>query len=166
MYPSLSSTNADFAFGIATDELWSSVGAIGSSFKWYAGGSNIATLSGSGDLTVTGNLVVNGSMSVPSVTPYHCAGLVSATGTILRSKGLYTFTVVKSATGVYDITFGSAHPDGTSYIVTTDAYSDSAWGTYVDSHFQRTSSTVVRVSTRNTGSGAKVDNEFTFCVLA
>jgi len=119
------------------------------------------------DLTVNGSLVVLGSLSVPSVTPFHCAGLVSSTGTIIKSKGIYSFTVTKVGTGIYDITFGAAHPDGSNYVVTTDAYSDSAWGSYVDSHFQRTSSTVVRITTRTTSStGGKIDSEFTFCVLA
>ena len=64
LYLSLSSTTADFAMGIANDALWSSVGASVDSFKWYAGGNNIATLTGNGNLTVTGNLTTNGNVSI------------------------------------------------------------------------------------------------------
>jgi len=105
-------------------------------------------------------------MSVPSVTPFHCAGLVSATGTILRSKGLYTYTVVKSATGVYDITFGTAHPDGTTYIVNADAYGDSTWGSGLGASFKRVSSTQLQVIGRLSSTMAKTDAYFTFIVLA
>ena len=105
-------------------------------------------------------------MSVPSVTPSHCACLVSSTGTIVKSKGTHAFIVTKVGTGIYDITFGTVHPDGSNYVVATDAYGDSSWGGYVDSHYQRTSSTVVRITTRVTNTGTKSDNEFTFCVFA
>ena len=56
LYPSLSATNADYAFGIESATLWSSVSDSTSQFKWYAGTTNIATLSGAGNLSVTGTV--------------------------------------------------------------------------------------------------------------
>ena len=52
LYPSLGSAGVDYGFGIDTATLWSSVNDSGSQFKWYAGTTNIATLSGAGALTI------------------------------------------------------------------------------------------------------------------
>ena len=56
LYPSLDASNVDFAFGIDGSTLWSSVNSSSSSFKWYAGTTNIATLDGSGNLSVNGDI--------------------------------------------------------------------------------------------------------------
>ena len=56
LYPSLDASNVDYAFGIDTNTLWSSVNSSSSSFKWYAGTTNIATLDGSGNLSVNGDI--------------------------------------------------------------------------------------------------------------
>ncbi len=46
--------DTDVALGIDTNTLWSSVTSSASSFRWYAAGTNVGTLSGTGNLTVTG----------------------------------------------------------------------------------------------------------------
>jgi len=56
LYPSLDASNVDYALGIDGGTLWSSVQSSGASFKWYAGTTNIATLGGSGNLSVTGDI--------------------------------------------------------------------------------------------------------------
>ena len=56
LYPSLDASNVDYAFGIDSATLWSSVQSSGASFKWYAGTTNIATLDGSGNLSVNGDI--------------------------------------------------------------------------------------------------------------
>lgn len=62
LYPYLNASRTDFAFGIESGTLWSSVPENTHQFKWYAGTTNIATLSGAGVLTATtfsGNLTGN-----------------------------------------------------------------------------------------------------------
>ena len=52
------------------------------------------------------------------------AGLVSATGTKVTGTGQVAWTVARTAgqaTGVYTITFPTAHPCGANYIVTISA---------------------------------------------
>ena len=56
LYPGISASSVDFAFGIDSSTLWSSVYDTTAAFKWYAGTTNIATLSGSGALSVTGTV--------------------------------------------------------------------------------------------------------------
>jgi hypothetical protein len=53
LYPFIGAAVTDFAFGIEGGTLWSSVPSSASQFKWYAGTTNIATLSGAGVLTAT-----------------------------------------------------------------------------------------------------------------
>jgi hypothetical protein len=63
LYPGVAASAVDFGFGIESSTLWSSVGTTSSQFKWYAGTTNIATLSGAGALsvssTVTGTQLIS-----------------------------------------------------------------------------------------------------------
>ena len=93
LYPSISGTTVDYAFGIESGVLWSSVPATTSSFRWYGGTSLAASLTGAGVLTTTGtitgaNLVSNGS--------------VSATGNV---QGLYLTSTASNGTA--PLTVGS-----------------------------------------------------------
>jgi hypothetical protein len=56
LYPGLGASSADYALGIESSTLWSSVPTTSQQFKWYAGTTNVATLTGSGNLSLTGNL--------------------------------------------------------------------------------------------------------------
>jgi hypothetical protein len=56
----ITASTSDYAFGIDSSTLWSSVPASTASFKWYAGVTNIMTLSGAGALTVN-NMYSNGA---------------------------------------------------------------------------------------------------------
>jgi hypothetical protein len=51
LYPNVDGSNVDFALGIESNTLWNSVNTSTSQFKWYAGTTNVATLSGTGVLT-------------------------------------------------------------------------------------------------------------------
>ena len=55
LYPNVASAAVDFGFGIETGFLWSSVADSTQGFKWYAGTTNIATLSGVGVLSIAGD---------------------------------------------------------------------------------------------------------------
>jgi len=116
LYPSLNSTTSDFAIGIGGSELWSTIGASVDSFKWYAGGNNIATLSGTGNLTVTGDLTVNGNTTFASTNPYHAGGTIDINGNILLQKGKNNFTCASAGTLAWTITY-PAHPSGANAVV-------------------------------------------------
>ena len=78
-----------------------------------------AGLSVIGTLAITGNLTVSGRVTMPGYM--FAAGVVSATGTKTTGTGQVAWTVARSAgqaTGVYTITFPTAHPLGSNYIVT------------------------------------------------
>ena len=65
LYPTSSpTTSVDYAFGVASNTLWSSVNDSGASFKWYAATTNIATLQGTGELLL-GTTSATGTASQP-----------------------------------------------------------------------------------------------------
>lgn len=53
LYPAVSASTSDYALGIENNTLWSSVPFSVAQFKWYAGTTSVATLSGSGVLTAS-----------------------------------------------------------------------------------------------------------------
>jgi hypothetical protein len=63
LYQAVGSSTVDYAIGIDNSTIWNSVPSNSSSyyFKWYGGTTNIATLDGTGALTLAGDLAVNGS---------------------------------------------------------------------------------------------------------
>lgn len=68
-YPSITETTVDTAIGMSNNALWTSIGSSIGSFKWYAGTSNIMTLTGTGELgvgtlTPASKLSVLGNLSV------------------------------------------------------------------------------------------------------
>ena len=63
LFPSVAATQADFAIGIEPYTLWNSVvDAAQGQFKWYGGTSLAATLSGGGNLSVTGTISSQGNL--------------------------------------------------------------------------------------------------------
>lgn len=56
LYPQISASAVDYAFGIESNTLWSSVPTTTQQFKWYAGTTNIMTLAGNGNLTASGDV--------------------------------------------------------------------------------------------------------------
>jgi hypothetical protein len=55
LYPALTGSEVDYAMGIAAGAFWQSIDQASSSFKWFAGTTEIANLAGNGLLTV-GNI--------------------------------------------------------------------------------------------------------------
>jgi hypothetical protein len=69
LYPILSSTTVDYAIGMAGSALWQSVQDSTAQFQWYAGTTSIASLTGSGNLTIAGGTATKpggGSWTAPS----------------------------------------------------------------------------------------------------
>jgi hypothetical protein len=56
LYPGVSASNADYAFGIESNTLWSSVDTTTAQFKWYGAATLAATLTGTGNFTAVGNV--------------------------------------------------------------------------------------------------------------
>jgi len=71
LFPNLGNAAADYAFGIDSGTLWSGVPDSTGNFKWYAGTTIVANLSGTGIMSVSGNIIGANILT---------AGLVSATG--------------------------------------------------------------------------------------
>jgi hypothetical protein len=84
LYPFVSASAVDYAFGIESNALWSSVPTTSQRFKWYASNTNIATLFGTGQfvlgstsltgtasqpLQVTGGAYVSGNLGVGNTNP-------------------------------------------------------------------------------------------------
>lgn len=79
LYPALSGSSVDYAIGIDSATLWSSVAENNSSFnfKWFGGDIVVANLSGTGNFTTASGIVVNGT--APSSS--------SATGALIVKGG-------------------------------------------------------------------------------
>jgi hypothetical protein len=65
LYPSVTASQVDYAFGIESDTLWSSVAVAGGSFKWYGGTQLNMRLEGA-ELKLTGNYWSNGQQVLGS----------------------------------------------------------------------------------------------------
>jgi hypothetical protein len=55
LYPALGASSVDYAIGIEASTLWSSIPGTAYQFKWYAGTTSVADLTGAGVLTVAGS---------------------------------------------------------------------------------------------------------------
>jgi hypothetical protein len=79
LYPSLATSAADYALGIDSGVFWQSIDSSTSSFKWYAGNTNIATLSGAGAFSTTSTISASGlAGSLLSSTVGSTSGTASA----------------------------------------------------------------------------------------
>jgi hypothetical protein len=94
-------------------------------------------------------------------SPFFCAGKVAPNGAVLTRKGQHpNFTVSRVGTGVYNVVFESAHPDGADYVASANAETFHEWivvGTVTSTGFQ--------VGVRDSGNAAR-DLHFSFTVLA
>jgi hypothetical protein len=89
---------------------------------------------------------------------YHCEGIVNSNAVVPLSKGSTGFTVSKPSTGVYVITFNTAHPS-TPYLVSVSSAASARIISY-----SILSSTSMQVSTVTTGGNA-IDTGFNFQVF-
>ena len=96
LYPTLSVSNVDYALGIDDGIFWSSIETSSSQFKWYAGTTPIATLTGTGNLGIgttnpTSKLQVIGDARV---------GIDTSSGVILTAENGTKYRLIVSNTGV------------------------------------------------------------------
>jgi hypothetical protein len=113
------------------------------------GTTSVSKLAVTGSLTVGGESVVGGS-------PFYCAGKVGFNGTILSTSGRVSFTVVRTGSGLYSVTFASPHPVENN-IVQVSSFGYAA--------VTATSATGFNLQIRNTAL-AIADHTFFFSVLA
>ena len=109
LYPAISGSQVDYAMGINSATLWSSVPVNSSSFyfKWYGGTTEVASLDGTGALTV-------GSINNPTITGTLTAGGSAGTsGQYLQS----TATGVQWAT----VSGGTSISQGNSSVAVVDS---------------------------------------------
>jgi hypothetical protein len=69
------------------------------------------------NLVVTGNVTINGSLI--NYNPFWVAGKVAASGATLKTQGKHMFTVSKTGTGQYTITFAVTHPSANNIVTLT-----------------------------------------------
>jgi hypothetical protein len=106
-------------------------------------------------LTVTGNLSVLGNFGW---SPFWSAGMVSATGAALATKGRVGFTCTRVSVGRFRIDFATPHPDGDAYVINAVAAVFHSWvGLITPGSFE------VNMAS---ASNALIDTNFHFAVLA
>jgi hypothetical protein len=118
LFTTLSGSNVDYAFGIDNNTLWNSVPSTSQQFKWYAGITTAATLSGIGTFSATtltstvaagtAPLTVTSTTVVPNLNVSQLNGLSAATSGISNivardgsgnfSAGTITATLTGTAT--------------------------------------------------------------------
>ena len=96
LYPNISASAADYAFGIESGFLWSGVADTTNGFKWYGGTTLAATLSGTGNLTLVGDLAVNGGDITTTQATFN---LINTTATTVNFAGAATSLNVGATSG-------------------------------------------------------------------
>ena len=99
LYPAIASNQADYAIGIDSATIWNSVPVSSSSFyfKWYGGTTNVATLDGTGALTLASTLAVN-SPTI-STTSSGTASVFNTNATTLNIGGAATTVSIGAGSG-------------------------------------------------------------------
>ena len=126
--------------------------------------------------TIYGGAVAQITNQINAALPnaFYCAGLVSATGSILSTTGSESYTVNKTGTGIYNITFNATTARASAdypIILTARDQSGSTNGTVddVNARYRNRSTTGFQVRTRRddngSTSGVALDCEFSFMVL-
>ena len=101
LYPAVSGSAVDYAFGIDSNTLWSSVDNTSSQFKWYGGTTLAATLTGAGAFSAVGAvsgttltstvstgtapLTVTSTTQVTNLNAQYHNGLLSATANTINT---------------------------------------------------------------------------------
>ena len=102
------------------------------------------------------------------INPFHVAGRI-AYSAVQSSKGRYGFTVTKLSTGIFQINFNTAHPDGANFIALAsgEAWQGSCWNivNYANTGaFANTSTRTIWVV--RDSNLTEVNGAFDFAVLA
>jgi hypothetical protein len=102
LFPSVGASAVDYAIGINSGTLWNSVPAAdaGQFFKWYGGETEVASLSGTGNLILVGDLQVKGGDITTDQTTFN---LINTTATTLNVGQAATTISIGAATGTLTI---------------------------------------------------------------
>jgi hypothetical protein len=139
LYPSVSVGQVDYALGIESNALWSSIPDTAYQFKWYVGNTSIATLFGTGQLVlgttsltgtasqplqVTGGAYVSGRIGVGTTNPGATLNVVPISTSI---AGLFSGTTSSDMVRITQLGSGnalvvedSANPDSSPFVVKGD----------------------------------------------
>ena len=112
----------------------------------------------------TNALAVTGNVSMPGYM--FCAGFVSATGSKTTSTGQVSYSVSRVsgyATGVWQITFASAHPLGANYIINLTCHGANG---YISPGSSAPTSAGFKCAMYGNATTVLVDTPFYFMVLA
>ena len=159
LYPTNLSAQVDYAFGIESQTLWSSVPLSTNQFKWYAGTTNIATLFGTGELVI-GSTTTTGTASQPlQVTggAYVSGNLgIGATNPLAKLDSRGTVLIATTASGNNILAFGN-----TGYLGgTLSGAPDSSYGSsFILGNHSNTSGAPSYLSFWTTSSGVVVERE-------
>lgn len=119
--PTLAGAAVDFAIGMETQTFWSSVSNSSQSFKWYAGTTQIASLTGAGAFTAASYAGSGAALTALN-------GSNIASGTIAQARIVPNIVRV-----VHGATAGTARPTGATYVEwvgsvePTNAINDDTW---------------------------------------
>jgi hypothetical protein len=150
-WPGLSNVNVDYALGMESATMWSSVESSSAQFKWYAGTTNIATLGGTGNLSITGIVTatqlvstvatgtapftVTSTTVVPNLNVSFLQGYQTATANTINSivlrDGSGNFsagTITASLTGAASLNVLKAGDTMTGQLISTLANSTTTGG--------------------------------------
>jgi hypothetical protein len=146
LYPAVSASAVDTAFGLENTALWTSVPDSTAQFKWYAATTNIATLFGTGELVlgtttktgtasqplqVTGGAYVSGNLGIGSTNPLaplhvNSSSLHGISGdALLRLVGVGGATYIQSG---ITATSGSSAP-----LIFTNIFNANEWARFTSS---------------------------------
>ena len=104
LYPGGSGASSDYGFGIESNALWSSIPSSSTAFKWYAGTVGIATLSGTGALTVTGGVGVGATITAAGDVDGRRFGSNTATVTYTGTPANFATIVATGMVGLVTFT--------------------------------------------------------------
>ena len=114
LFSSVGAAAVDYAIGIEAGAMWNSVGNSGVNFKWYAGTTNIALLTGAGIFTAQGVLantatggvgfttgaggtVTQATSKATTVTLNKACGSITLNAASLAAGAVVTFTFLNSS---------------------------------------------------------------------
>ena len=144
LYPGLSATSVDYAMGIGSNAMWTSVpqNVSGNAFQWYGGTTQIATLTGVGDFSFAGT--INGA----KLATYSGGNGIAPSGTTIYLGGTASTAFQLQANGGYVYTRANQLCDGSGNQVIA------GMTTYSSSQADGSGGSAPTIGTR--GSGAKI----------
>jgi hypothetical protein len=129
LYPVINGTSTDYALGVDSGTFWSGIPAAdaGIFFKWYAGTTEVANLSGTGILTVTGNISGGNISATGNITANNLGNISSINLTGSNSNVLYGNGVFAAVTGggnTGNVTFSNVTVQGDNNALNLSAGAD------------------------------------------